>query len=99
MEFWTSTVAVPSRAGDAVSVEVAETGARVIGIAARILFALGALPHCLRWGIDTARAAAGTTVRDPNTLSFSACVNVAYDENMATARNLACTGSGPFVRF
>ena len=99
MEFWTSTVAVPSRAGDAVSDEVAETGARVIGIAARILFALGAVPHCLRWGIDTARAAAGTTGRDPNTLSFSAYANVACDEILASARNLACTGFGPFVSF
>ena len=99
MEFWTSTVAVPSRAGDAVSDEVAEKGARVIGIAARILFALGAVPHCLRWVIDTARAAAGTTSRDPDTLSFSAYVNVACDEILAGARNLACAGSGSFVRF
>ena len=91
------------REGDAVPVEVAATGARVIGIAARhadrILFALGAVPERLQWGIDTARAAAQAAGRDPAEISFGAYVNVACDADLDTARDLARAGTSLFARF
>lgn len=91
------------RDGDAVPVEVAATGARVIGIAGRhadrILFALGAVPERLQWGIDTARAAADSAGRNPDEISFGAYVNVACDDDLSTARDLARAGTSLFARF
>ncbi|MBS03294.1 MAG: hypothetical protein CMQ24_11380 [Gammaproteobacteria bacterium] len=91
------------RDGDAVPVEVAATGAKVIGIAARhadrILFALGAVPERLQWGIETARAAAEAAGRDPASLRFGAYVNVVCDDDLIRARQLARAGTSLFARF
>ena len=86
-----------------VPVEVAATGARVIRIAARhagrIMFALGAVPERLAWGIETARQAAAEAGRDLETLSFGAYINLACHEDLDVARELARTGTGLFARF
>lgn len=86
-----------------VPVEVAATGPRVIGVAARhadrIMFALGAAKERLMWGIDTARAAAQEVGRDPDTLEFGAYLNVACHDDPGTGRALARAGTSLFARF
>ena len=88
---------------DKVPVEVAATGQRVIGIAARhaerILFALGAIPERLSWGMETARRAAVDAGRDPAELTFGAYVNVVCHDDLAVARELARASTGLFARF
>ncbi len=78
-----------------VPVEVAATGPRVLGAAAhhadRVLLALGADPERVRWGIDTVRAAGGTSVG-----SF---VNVVAHPDVEIARKLASGGVATFARF
>lgn len=78
-----------------VPVEVAATGPRVIAVAARhadrVLLALGADPGRVRWGIETVRAAGGTSVG-----SF---VNVVAHPDVAVARELASGGVATFARF
>ena len=78
-----------------VPVEVAATGPRVLAAAARhadrVLLALGADPARLRWGIDTVRAAGGTSVG-----SF---VNVVAHPDVEVARKLASGGVATFARF
>ena len=78
-----------------VPLEVAATGPRVLGIAARnadrVLLALGADPDRLRWGIETVRAAGATSVG-----SF---VNVVAHHDVAEARELASGGVATFARF
>ena len=72
-----------------VPVEVAASGPRVIGIAARhaerVMFALGAGVERLRWGMETAREAG----RDPDSLQFGAYVNIVCHRDINTARFLA----------
>ena len=89
--------------GPKVPVEVAATGPRVIGIAARhadrVMLAVGADPKRIAWGIDTARAAAGATGRDPGTLCFGAYVNVVCHEDTAAGRELGRASTGLFARF
>jgi len=86
-----------------VPVEVAATGERVIGIAARhadrIMFALGAVPERIRWGIDTARSAARAAGRDPASLSFGAYVNVVCHDDRAVGRAIGRGGTSLFARF
>ena len=86
-----------------VPVEVAATGPRVIGIAARradrIMLAVGADPRRITWGIETAREAAREAGRDPDTLSFGAYVNVVCDEDPAAGRELGRPSTGLFARF
>ena len=86
-----------------VPVEVAATGERVIGIAARhadrILFALGAIPERLEWGIATARRAAAEAGRNPDELQFGAYVNVVCHDDLAVARKLAQASTSLFARF
>lgn len=78
-----------------VPVEVAATGPRVLAAAARhadrTLLALGADPERVRWGIDTVRAAGGTSV--------GAFVNVVAHPDVAIARELASGGVATFARF
>jgi 5,10-methylenetetrahydromethanopterin reductase len=78
-----------------VPVEVAATGPRVLAAAARhadrVLLALGADPDRVRWGIDTVRAAGGTSV--------GAFVNVVAHPDVAFARELASGGVATFARF
>ncbi len=86
-----------------VSVEVAASGPKVIAIAARhaerIMFTVGADIDRLRWGIETARAAAREAGRDPDSLLFGAYVNIICHPNMETARALAQGGTTLFARF
>ena len=78
-----------------VPVEVAATGPRVLDVAARhadrVLLALGADPDRVRWGIDTVRAAGGSSV--------GAFVNVVAHPDIAVARELASGGVATFARF
>jgi 5,10-methylenetetrahydromethanopterin reductase len=78
-----------------VPLEVAATGPRVLGVAARnadrVLLALGADPQRVRWGIETVRAAGATSVG-----SF---VNVVAHPDVAVARELASGGVATFARF
>ncbi len=86
-----------------VPVEVAATGPRVIGIAARhadrVMLAVGADPKRIVWGMDVAREAASAAGRDPATLSFGAYVNVVCDEDAAAGRELGRGPTGLFARF
>ncbi|HZN16575.1 MAG TPA: LLM class flavin-dependent oxidoreductase, partial [Acidimicrobiales bacterium] len=78
-----------------VSVEVAATGPRVLAVAARhadrVLLALGADPDRVRWGIETVRAAGGT--------SIGSFVNVVAHPDVDVARELASGGVATFARF
>lgn len=86
-----------------VPVEVAATGPRVIGAGARhaerILFALGASPQRLRWGMEVARQARGEAGLDPDAIEFGAYVNVVCHPDVAVARRLARGGLSTFARF
>jgi 5,10-methylenetetrahydromethanopterin reductase len=92
-------------AGDVtkVPVEVAATGARVIGLTARhadrVMLAVGADPRRIRWGIETAQRAADEAGRDPAELGFGAYVNVVCHDDRAVARELGRAGTGLFARF
>ena len=86
-----------------VPVEVAATGPRVIGIAARqadrVMLAVGADPERIAWGIQTAREAARRAGRDTDSLKFGAYVNVICDDDPAVGRELARPSTGLFARF
>lgn len=86
-----------------VPLEVAATGPRVIGIAARqadrVMLAVGADPQRIAWGIETAREAARSAGRDPDTLRFGAYVNVVCDDDPAVARELGRPTMGLLARF
>jgi 5,10-methylenetetrahydromethanopterin reductase len=81
-----------------VPVEVAATGPRVIEAAARhaerVMFGLTADLDRLRWGMDVARAAAGS--RD---LAFGAYVNVVCHPDPEIGRDLVRGGLSTFARF
>ncbi|MDX2378818.1 MAG: LLM class flavin-dependent oxidoreductase [Acidimicrobiia bacterium] len=97
-----SIVWLPSR-HPKVPVEVAATGPRVIAAAARnadrVLFALGADPERVRWGIDVARQARRAAGLDPAGVAFGAFVNVVCLPNVTAARELARGGLSTFARF
>lgn len=86
-----------------VPVEVAATGPKVIGIAAvhadRVMFALGADPDRIAWGIETAKAAREAAGLDPDGVAFGAYVNSVCHPDVATARDLAKGGLTTFARF
>jgi 5,10-methylenetetrahydromethanopterin reductase len=86
-----------------VPVDVAATGPRMIGIAARlaerISFAVGADPVRLRWAIDTARAARREAGLDPGGLSLGAWLNVVVHDDPEQARRLGEGGLALFARF
>jgi 5,10-methylenetetrahydromethanopterin reductase len=86
-----------------VPVEVAATGPKVIALAARhaerVMFALGADPERLAWGVELARSAAEEAGRDPAALQFGAYVNVACHADLNVARELARAGTSLFARF
>jgi 5,10-methylenetetrahydromethanopterin reductase len=86
-----------------VPVEVACTGPRVIGAAARhadgVLLAVGADPERIAWGVAAAREAARAAGRDPASLRLGAFVNVATHPDLATARALVRGGLSTFARF
>jgi 5,10-methylenetetrahydromethanopterin reductase len=86
------------RSDPKVPVEVAATGPRVIGVAARhadrIQFTVGASVERLRWAIDTAKSAAGA-----DTPSFGAYINLVCHPDIETARALVRGGLTTFARF
>lgn len=86
-----------------VEVEVAATGPRVIGVAAchaeRIMFALGADPERIAWGIETARSAREKAGLDPDEIRFGAYLNVACHDDVDTARAMVSGGLTTFARF
>lgn len=86
-----------------VEVEVAATGPRVIALSAckadRIMFALGADPARVGWGIQTAREARKKAGLDPMSLRFGAYVNLVCDPKVETARTLVKGGLASFARF
>ena len=89
--------------GPKVPVEVAATGPKVIGIAARhaerVMLAVGAEPKRIAWGMDTARAAAQAAGRDPDSLSFGAYVNIVCHDDAEIGRELGRATTGLFARF
>ncbi len=89
--------------GPKVPVEVAATGPKVIGIAARqadrVVLAVGADPKRVAWGIETARSAAAEAGRDPASLQFGAYVNVVCCDDVRVGRELGRASTGLFARF
>jgi len=92
-----------ARGIDPVPVEVSATGKRVIEASARyanrVMFAVGAQPERVAWGIETAIRAAEAAGRDPSELSFGAYVNVVCHDDVATARRIGLGASSLFIRF
>ena len=86
-----------------VSVEVASTGPKVIAAAARsadrIVFALGADPDRIRWGIETARKARVDAGLDPDGIEFASYLNVICHPEIEQARALVAGGLTTFARF
>ncbi|MCR9097005.1 MAG: LLM class flavin-dependent oxidoreductase [bacterium] len=86
-----------------VSVEVASTGPKVIAAAARsadrIVFALGADPDRLRWGIETARKARVDVGLDPDAFEYATYLNVMCHPDIEKARALVAGGLTTFARF
>ena len=86
-----------------VPVEVAATGPKVIAAAARtadrIMFALGAEPERLLWGIQVARDARKDAGLDPEGISFGAYVNVVTHPDRGIAHQLVSGGLTTFARF
>lgn len=86
-----------------VPVEVAATGPRVIAAAARsadrVVFALGADPERLAWGIETARQARRDAGLDPDDIKFGAYINMVSHPDRQTARELVAGSLTTFARF
>ncbi len=92
-----------NRAERKVPVEVSATGPRVIGIAAvhaeRVMFALGADPDRIAWGIEVARRARTEAGLDPDGVRFGAYVNVVCHRDIERARELIKGAVSIFARF
>lgn len=94
----------PSRKRDGkVPVEVAATGPKVIAAAARqgnrVMFALGAVPDRIRWGMEVARTARKEAGLDPDAIDFGAYVPCACHTDPDTARDLVRGGLTVAARF
>jgi 5,10-methylenetetrahydromethanopterin reductase len=63
------------------------------------MFTVGADVERLRWGIETAEAAARDVNRDLDDLAFGAYVNIVCHSNLETAHKLARGGATLFARF
>jgi 5,10-methylenetetrahydromethanopterin reductase len=74
-------------------IDVAATGPKVIGVAARhadrITFALGARPERIAEARELARKEAAAAGRDPSALRFGAYINCVINPDRAIARNAA----------
>ena len=83
-----------------VPLEVAATGPRVIDAAAtfadRVMFALGADPARLEWGVERARAAARRAGRE---VALGAYINMACEPDLDLGRRLVQGGLSTFARF
>lgn len=86
-----------------VPLEVAATGPKVIALAAcvadRVMFALGADPERVGWGISLARQARADAGLDPDGVEFGAYVNAVCHSDLETARELSKGGLTTFARF
>lgn len=86
-----------------VPLDVAGSGPRVIGLAARlaerVTLAVGADVERLAWALDIARKAAVEAGRDPALLSFGGYVNVGCHPDLDIARNLIAGGVAAFAHF
>lgn len=86
-----------------VPVEVAATGPRIIAIAAihaeRVMFALGADPVRIRWGIGIARQAREAAGLEPDDIKFGAYVNCVCHPDPDHARELIKGQLTTFARF
>ena len=86
-----------------VPLDMACSGPRTIAMAAtltdRVSLALGANPERIRWGIETARAAAEAAGRDPDSISIGAWVNTTVDDDRAAAREALRGGVASFTHF
>lgn len=86
-----------------VPVEVAATGPKVIGVGAvhadRVMFAIGADPERLAWGIEVAKTARRDAGLDPDGVKFGAYVNMASHRDHDTARDLIRGPMSVFARF
>ncbi|MCH9670565.1 MAG: LLM class flavin-dependent oxidoreductase [Gammaproteobacteria bacterium] len=86
-----------------VPVEVAATGPRAIALAAlhaeRVMFALGADPARIAWGIGVAKQARADAGLDPDAIRFGAYVNCVCHSDLTTARTLVRGALSLFARF
>ena len=86
-----------------VPVEVAATGPRLIAIAAvhaeRVMFALGADPVRISWGIEVAREARAAAGLEPDGVRFGAYVNCVCHPDLNVARELIKGQLTTFARF
>jgi 5,10-methylenetetrahydromethanopterin reductase len=86
-----------------VPLDVAASGPRVIGFAARtaerVTLAVGADPGRIAWALDLAREAATDAGRDPADISFGAYVNVGCHPDLDVARALIGGGVAAFAHF
>jgi 5,10-methylenetetrahydromethanopterin reductase len=89
--------------GDAVPIEVAASGPRVIALAAlhadRIMFALGADEARIAWGIELARETRRKAGLDPEGIVFGTYVNCGCSQDADKARDLVKGGLTTFARF
>lgn len=86
-----------------VPVDVAATGPRVIGVAARhaerITFAVGAEVSRVGETLEFARSKVAEAGRDADEISFGAYVNVAVNPDVSIAREVVRGGIGSFAHF
>ncbi|MCH7511909.1 MAG: LLM class flavin-dependent oxidoreductase [Chloroflexi bacterium] len=86
-----------------VPIDMSCSGPKTIAMAAtltdRVSLALGANPERIRWGIETARAAAEAAGRDPDSISIGAWVNTTVDDDRAAAREALRGGVASFTHF
>ena len=86
-----------------VAVEVAATGPKVIAAAARsadrIVFALGAAPERIAWGMEVARTARRDAGLDPDGIEFGSFVNVVPHADVDAARTMVAGSLTTFARF
>ncbi len=86
-----------------VPVEVAASGPKVIGIAARhadrVMLTLGAEPGRIAWGIEEIRSARATAGLDPDGIAVGAYINCSCHTDIGVARGLVRGGLTTFARF
>lgn len=94
---------IPDSGQPPVPIDIAATGPKVIGVAARhadrVTFGVGADPHRIRESIALARSEREAAGLDPSTLSVGAYVNVVAHPDMDRARELARGGTASFAHF
>ena len=87
----------------AVPIDIAATGPKVIGIAARhadrVTFAVGADPERLREAIALVRAERRAAGLDPESISVGAYVNAVAHPDVDTARAIVRGGTASFAHF